>query len=235
MTERLNWAELIAKSIHIRLLSFECVCVFVCAHICVNSHQPKRATLTSHLLPGGDPHLTPELPRRSAKVFCCDCSTVHLLPLLNPSFFISYSRWSDDTPPLLNSLYAKPHLSLSLGPRIVGSRTGLTKLTQKWILELDYPQSGFPGASVVKNLSAMQEPQETRVRSLGQEDPLEEGMATHCSILAWRIPWTEEPGTVHSPQGCEELDMTDVTWHAHISLVFGCKIKMNCACTTALL
>ena len=41
---------------------------------------------------------------------------------------------------------------------------------------------------------AMQETQETRVRSLGQEDPLEEGMATHSSILAWRIPWTEEPG-----------------------------------------
>ena len=40
---------------------------------------------------------------------------------------------------------------------------------------------------------------ETQVRSLGREDPLEEGMATHCSLLAWRIPWTEEPGgvTVH--------------------------------------
>ena len=40
----------------------------------------------------------------------------------------------------------------------------------------------------------MQEMQETWVRSLGQEDPLEEGMATYSSILAWRIPWTEEPG-----------------------------------------
>ena len=40
----------------------------------------------------------------------------------------------------------------------------------------------------------MQEMQETQVRSLGQEDPLEEEMATHSSILAWRIPWTEEPG-----------------------------------------
>ena len=40
----------------------------------------------------------------------------------------------------------------------------------------------------------MQETQETWVRSLGQEDPLEAGMATHFSILAWRIPWTEEPG-----------------------------------------
>ena len=43
-------------------------------------------------------------------------------------------------------------------------------------------------AQQVKNLSAMQEMQETRVRSLGQEDPLEEGIATHSSILAWRIP-----------------------------------------------
>ena len=54
--------------------------------------------------------------------------------------------------------------------------------------------SCFPGGSLVKKLLAMQEMQETRVRSLGQEDPLEEGMAAHSSILAWRIPWTEEPG-----------------------------------------
>ena len=50
---------------------------------------------------------------------------------------------------------------------------------------------GFPGGSVVKNLPAMQE---TQVQYLGGEDPLEEGMATHSSILVWRIPWTEEPG-----------------------------------------
>ena len=46
-------------------------------------------------------------------------------------------------------------------------------------------------AQWVKNLPAVQE---TQVRSLGQEEPLEKGMATLCSILAWRIPWTEEPG-----------------------------------------
>ena len=57
---------------------------------------------------------------------------------------------------------------------------------------------GFPGNSVVKNLPAVQEPQETRVQSLGQEDPLEEGMATHSNILAWRISWTEEPGGLQS-------------------------------------
>ena len=47
----------------------------------------------------------------------------------------------------------------------------------------------------VKNPPAMQE---TQVRSLGQEDPLKEGMAVHSSILAWRIPWTEEPGGLQS-------------------------------------
>ena len=46
---------------------------------------------------------------------------------------------------------------------------------------------------MVKSLPAMQEPQETQVRSLGWEEPLEEEMATHSSILAWRIPQTEEP------------------------------------------
>ena len=53
-------------------------------------------------------------------------------------------------------------------------------------------------ALVVKNRLSMQETEEMLVRSLGQEDPLEEGLATHSSILAWRIPWTEEPGG-HSP------------------------------------
>ena len=49
-----------------------------------------------------------------------------------------------------------------------------------------------------KNLLAMQEPQNMLVRSLDQEDPLEEGMATHSSILAWRIPWTKESGGLQS-------------------------------------
>ena len=48
---------------------------------------------------------------------------------------------------------------------------------------------------MVKNLPAMQE---TQVQSLGWEDPLEEGMATHPSFLAWSIPWTEEPGGLES-------------------------------------
>ena len=50
-------------------------------------------------------------------------------------------------------------------------------------------------AQTIKNLPAVQE---TQVRSLGQEDPLEKGMTTHSSILPWRIPWTEEPGGLQS-------------------------------------
>ena len=53
----------------------------------------------------------------------------------------------------------------------------------------------FPGGSVIKNLPAKQE---TRVQSLGWEDPLKKGMATHSSILAWRIPRTEKPGKLQS-------------------------------------
>ena len=59
-------------------------------------------------------------------------------------------------------------------------------------------------AQLVKNLPAMQE---TWVRSLGQEEPLEKEMATYSSILAWRIPWTEEPGRLQS-MGLQESDMT---------------------------
>ena len=55
--------------------------------------------------------------------------------------------------------------------------------------------SSFQGGSVVKGICLpMQKMQETPVQSLGQKDSLEEDMATHSSILAWRIPWTEEPG-----------------------------------------
>ena len=58
--------------------------------------------------------------------------------------------------------------------------------------------SDFSGGSVVKNLPAVQKLQEMWVQSLSQKDSLEEGMATHYSILAWRIPWTEEPGGLQS-------------------------------------
>ena len=58
---------------------------------------------------------------------------------------------------------------------------------------------GFPGGTSGKEThQKMQEMKETRVGSLGWGDPLEEGTATHSSILAWRIPWTEEPSRLQS-------------------------------------
>ena len=63
---------------------------------------------------------------------------------------------------------------------------------------------GFPGGSTVKKPPAMQE---IWVQSLGGEDLLEKEIATHCSILAWRIPWTEEPGGLQS-MGSQESEMT---------------------------
>ena len=60
-------------------------------------------------------------------------------------------------------------------------------------------------SQTAKNLPAMHE---TWVQSLGQEDLLEKGMATHSSILAWEIKWTEEPGRLYSPWGHKESDMT---------------------------
>ena len=61
-------------------------------------------------------------------------------------------------------------------------------------------------AQMVKILPAMQE---TWVQSLGQEDPLEKEMENYSSFLAWKIPWTEEPGRLYSPWDCKELDKTE--------------------------
>ena len=64
---------------------------------------------------------------------------------------------------------------------------------------------GFPGGSDNKE-SAMRE---TRVRSLGRKGPLEKGMATHASILAWRIPWAEEPGRLLSMGSQSWIQLSD--------------------------
>ena len=67
--------------------------------------------------------------------------------------------------------------------------------------------ASFPGGTVVKNLPAMKETLETWDWSLGQEDSLQEELATHSSILAWEIPWTEELAG-SSPWGHKESDTT---------------------------
>ena len=69
-------------------------------------------------------------------------------------------------------------------------------------------EEGFPGGSVVKNPPASAGEAETWGRSLGQEDPQKKEMATHSSIPAWRIPWTEEPGGLQS-MGSQSLDVIE--------------------------
>ena len=84
----------------------------------------------------------------------------------------------------------RPGVLQSMGLQRVGHdwATGLTELKCYWW--------GFPSGASGKGC-VWQETQETWAQSLGQEDPLEEEMATYSSILAWRIPWTEEPGGLH--------------------------------------
>ena len=69
-------------------------------------------------------------------------------------------------------------------------------------------------AQTVKNLPAMQE---TQVWSLSREDPLEKEMATHSSIFAWEILWTEEPGRLQS-MGSQELDVTELLNNSNNSI-----------------
>ena len=81
--------------------------------------------------------------------------------------------------------------------------------SQRQFFHLQGNENGFFGgasliAQLVKNLPAMQE---TWIQFLGQEDPLEKEMAHHSSILAWRIPWTEEPSRLQS-MGLQESDTT---------------------------
>ena len=72
---------------------------------------------------------------------------------------------------------------------------GSQRVGHEWAAELNWMEQM---AQQVKNPPAMQETQEMQVGSLARENPLEEGMAIHCSTLAWRIPWTEEPGRQQS-------------------------------------
>ena len=70
-------------------------------------------------------------------------------------------------------------------------------------------QEGFPSGLIIKNLSAVEE---TWVWFLGWENPMEERMFTHSSVLAWRIPWTEEPGSLQSMVS-QRVGQTKVTEH----------------------
>ena len=93
---------------------------------------------------------------------------------------------------------------------ILGKKRGQREQSKHWSATI----SGKPWilhaislvAQMVKHLPAVQE---TQVQYLGREDPLEKEMATHSSTLAWKIPWTEGPGRLHSPWGPKESDTTE--------------------------
>ena len=67
-----------------------------------------------------------------------------------------------------------------------------------WVRKIPWRREGFPGDSAGKESACNAEPQNTWVLTLGWEDPVEKDMATHSSILAWKIPWIEEPGGLQS-------------------------------------
>ena len=93
------------------------------------------------------------------------------------------------------------------------------------ILEVFIRYKGFFGGSVIKNPPAIQETQEMLVGSLDQENPLEEGMATHSSILAWRIPWTEEPCWLQSMGSQSRTWLKWLSMHACILHIRGFSYK----------
>ena len=99
------------------------------------------------------------------------------------------------TPPFVNVYQSKQTSGR------VGMLTACVLLYRKSKLKAQVLSGASLVAQMVKNLPAKQE---TRVGSLGQEDPLQEGMATHSSFLAWRIPWTEESGGLH-PMGSQRV------------------------------
>ena len=114
------------------------------------------------------------------------------------------------SPPVLSIHWAIGWMSEWMQQERQGGSNGQESLEVQWSREMGVSLELRKGraslvAQSVKKLPAVRK---TWVRSLGREDPLEEGMATHSSILAWRIPWTEKPGS-YSPWGRKELDTTE--------------------------
>ena len=106
--------------------------------------------------------------------------------------------WGPETMTVLGSVkgVSRDGVGLNSGCKPLGNSQHLKCCNSVQFLDIILRKcKGFPGSTVIKN---PQETQETRDQSLGQEDPLEEEVVTHSNILAWRIPWTEEPGGLQS-------------------------------------
>ena len=132
--------------------------------------------------PRTTPHDCPS-PCHWPPVIECLPATLGPLPQLHPEA---------SSPGLLPQ---RPLISLVRKHFHIEAKLASTNLSQFWSWSHFFSPLASLVAQMVKNLPVMQEPQ---VRFLGQKAPLEKGMATHSSILAWRIPWTEEPGGLQS-------------------------------------
>ena len=156
--------------------------------MCVHRYSVMSNILQPHGLQGSTVHGI--FQARGLKWVAISYSTDLLLSLLH---------WQADSLPLhhLGSPYTKiPFIYLI--QCYSNYCLYMYNLSNKWIYHayvFVYDNVGLPSGSEVKYLPTMQE---TWVRSLGWEDPLEKGMANHASILAWEIPWTEEPGGLQS-------------------------------------
>ena len=124
-----------------------------------------------------------------------------------PSFYKDTSRTESGPPPTQWDLI----LTCSSLRKDPISKEGHTPRSQQLRCALTFAGASL-AAQTVKNLPATQE---TRVQSLAWEDLLEKGMATHSNILAWRIPWTEEPGGLHTVHGVAERRTGLSDSHAH--------------------
>ena len=123
----------------------------------------------------------------------------HLYPCVGSGLFLVAQARDLNSFPLLHIFF--PGVSLS-APTLLDrehleerKQVSVLLVFTAWICSRVSGCSGFPGGSKVKNMPAMWE---TQVGSLGREDPLEEGMITSLSTLAWRVPWTEETGRLQS-------------------------------------
>ena len=198
-----------------------CICVWVCAlchSVMSNSLQPHELCLPGSSVHGILQARILELvaisdsrgsswPKGLTRISCVSCIGQHVLYhwATWETLFLIISVLSvlslicgQIIQMFLRVLIHTDHLSFRTSticlPLIYRS-TFFTACYQNLVLLSNTLFKSSPGDSAVKNLPSMQEMQ---IWSLGQKDLLEEGMATHSSILAWRIPWTEEPGRLQS-------------------------------------
>ena len=197
-----------------------CVCVFECVHFVIQSCPCNPMNCS---LPGSSVHgilqariLEPvaisdsrgsSRPKGLTRISCVSCigqrvlyhwATWETLSLIISVLSVLSLIWGQIIQMFLRFLIHTDHLSFRTSTiclLLIYKSTFFTACYQNLVLLSNTLFKSSPGDSAVKNLPSMQEMQ---IWSLGQKDLLEEGMATHSGILAWRIPWREEPGRLQS-------------------------------------